>query len=66
MRYDYYMIGVPGDCADSLEELGGIAIDEMRDRARLYCRPAMWTAVRIRGDVGDGTVWFRVCRKRAA
>ena len=30
MRYDYYTIGVPGDCADSVEELGSIAIDEAR------------------------------------
>ena len=64
MRYDYYNIEVPGDCADSIEELGDIAIDEARDRARLYCMPALWTAVLIAGEIGDWTVTFRVCRKR--
>ena len=64
VSYDYYTIDVPGDCADTIEELAGIAIDEARDRARLYCLPALWTATRIVGDVGDWTVRFRVCRKR--
>jgi hypothetical protein len=64
MRYDYYTVDVPGDCADSVEELGNIAIDEARDRARLYCIPALWTARRISGEVGDFTVRFQVCRKR--
>ena len=66
MRYDYYMVDVPGDCDDSLEGLASIAIAEARERARLYCIPALWTARRIVGDVGDWTVRFRVCRKRAA
>ena len=66
MRYDYYMIDVPGDCDDSLEGLARIAIDEARERARLYCLPALWTAVRVVGDVGDLVVRFRVCRKRRA
>ena len=66
MRYDYYDVSVPGDCADSIEELGQIAINEAADRARLYCLPALWTATRVVGDVGDWTVKFRVCRKRHA
>ncbi len=64
MAYDYYDVSVPGDCADSIEELGQIAINEATDRARLYCLPALWTAERVAGDVGDWTVRFRVCRKR--
>jgi hypothetical protein len=63
-QYDYYTVDVPGDCADSLEDLASIAIDECRERARLYCLPALWTATRVVGDVGDWTVRFRVCRKR--
>ena len=63
-KYDYYTVDVPGDCADSVAELGSIAIDECRERARLYCIPALWTALRIAGVVGDWTVRFRVCRKR--
>jgi len=65
-RYNYYVVDVPGDCDDSLEGLAGIAISEARERARLYCIPALWTATRIVGDVGDWVVRFRVCRKRAA
>jgi len=64
MCYDYYDVEVPGDCADSIEELASIAIDEARERARLYCIPALWTARLIAGVVGDWTVYFRVCRKR--
>lgn len=63
-QYDYYTCDVPGDCADSVEELASLAINECRDRARLYCLPALWAAVRVAGDVGDWTVRFRVCRKR--
>jgi hypothetical protein len=63
-KYDYYDVEVPGDCADSLEELGQVAIAEAMDRARLYCLPALWTAARVTGDVGDWVVQFRVCRKR--
>lgn len=66
MRYDYYMVDVPGDCADSIEDLAGIAIAEARERARLYCLPALWTATLVVGEVGDWVVRFRVCRKRRA
>jgi hypothetical protein len=62
--YDYYEVDVPGECADFMEDLGDIAINEARDRARLYCMPALWTAEPIAGDVGDFTVTFRVRRKR--
>jgi len=64
MKYDYYVVDVPGDCADSIDELGDVAIAEARERARLYCIPALWLARRISGDVGDWTVRFRVCRQR--
>jgi len=63
-KYDYYDVEVRGDCADSIKELGQIAITEAADRTRLYCLPALWTAVRVVGDVGDWAVRFRVCRKR--
>lgn len=63
-KYDYYDVEVPGDCADSVEELGQVAIAEAVDRTRLYCIPAIWSAVLVAGEVGDFTVQFRVCRKR--
>ena len=63
-KYDYYNVEVPGDCADSIEELGQVAIAEAADRTRLYCLPALWTAMLVAGVVGDWVVRFRVCRKR--
>ena len=64
MVYDYYNVEVPGDCFDSLSRLTELAIDIARERARLYCVPAVWTAKHIRGTVGDFRVQFRVCRMR--
>lgn len=62
--YDYYTVSVPGDLADTVEALAEQAITEAKERAKLYCVPAVWTAERIGGDVGDFEVRFRVCRKR--
>lgn len=61
---DYYTISVPGDCADSMQELGSIAINEARERAKLYCMPATWEAKHISGQLGDWEVSFRVVRTR--
>jgi hypothetical protein len=64
ITYDYYDIEVPGDCADTVEELADIAINEAMERARLYCMPALWSARLVDGVVGDWAVMFRVSRKR--
>jgi hypothetical protein len=61
---DRYTVKVPGDLADDLETLADQAITEARERARLYCTPAEWTATRIAGEVGDFEVTFRVVRRR--
>ena len=53
-KYDYYDVEVPGDCADSIRDLGRIAITEAENRTRLYCLPALWYVVRIVGVVGIG------------
>jgi hypothetical protein len=63
-RYDYYEIAIPGDCADTIEALANIAIDEARERTRLYCIPALWVSRWISGEIGDWIVRFRVIRKR--
>jgi len=63
-RYDYYNVELPGDCADSIEDLAYLAIADAEQRARLYCLPAIWYVVRVIGDVGDWVVQFRICRKR--
>ena len=65
--YDYYEVSLPGDIfdgEDALERLANLAIDEARERAKLYCIPAEWTAERISGEVGDFEVTFKVRRKR--
>jgi hypothetical protein len=62
--YDYYLVDVPGDCADSIEELGQQAIRDAEERTRLYCMPATWIAKHIGGEVGNWYVRFRVCRMR--
>ena len=64
LRYDYYRVEVPGDCADSIRELGAIAITEARERARVYAMPCDWTATHVSGDVGDFVVRFQVRRRR--
>ena len=64
MRYDYYSVDVPGDCADDIATLAGYAINEARERARLYCVPAEWSAQLVCGELGDFNVRFRVRRKR--
>lgn len=69
-RYDVYTVTVPGDTNDEadrkvwLEEAAGIAINEARERAKLYCMPANWTATLVKGEQGDFEVTFRVVRKR--
>jgi len=61
---DYYRVSIPGDCADTIDELGHIAINEARERAKLYCMPADWRATLVRGQLGDFEVTFRVVRYR--
>lgn len=71
-RYNYYLVSVPPDAAnpdssekEKMEYLGGLAIDIAREeRAKLYCMPALWTAVPIKGDLDSFEMVFRVCRKR--
>jgi hypothetical protein len=46
---------VPGDCADDIATLADYAINEARERARLYA---------VSGDIGDFNVKFRVRRMR--
>lgn len=62
--YDYYEVSIPGDLADTLQELGQQAIREAEERTKLHAMPCEWTAEPIRGTVGDYEVMFRVRRKR--
>lgn len=63
-QYDYYAVAIPGDLADDMETLADQAITEARERTKLYCSPAVWTATHISGEIGDHEVTFRVSRKR--
>lgn len=61
---DYYIVKVPGVAAETLDKLADLAIREARDRTKLYCLPAEWTATCISGEVGSWEVTFRVRRTR--
>lgn len=61
---DYYTVSLPGDVFDSLEDLSSLAINEAKEKVRLYCVPAIWTVKVLAGEVGDHEVSFRVCRVR--
>jgi hypothetical protein len=41
---DRYSVSVPTDYAETEEELAEVAIDEARERTKLYCIPAEWKA----------------------
>lgn len=67
--YDYYTVRVSGDVYDldypsAMEELGQLAIEEARERTRLWCFPALWVAEPIAGELGDYMITFRVRRTR--
>jgi len=63
-QYDYYTVSIPGDLSDDMTVLADQAITEAKERAKLYCVPATWTAQRISGEIGSFEVVFRVTRKR--
>ena len=62
IKRNVYTINLPGDLADTIEELAQHAITEARERARLYCMPCEWRSKHIAGEVGDWEVTFRVTR----
>ncbi len=59
--YDYYDIDVPSDLGDEEERLD-CAINEARERTKLYVMPCSWTA-RLLDDSGYDCI-YRVTRKR--
>jgi hypothetical protein len=68
---DYYEVRVPTDLedkADAMDRLADAAIDEARERAKLYCMPAEWTADFLREEwgpeYGATVAVFRVRRRR--
>ena len=64
MKTDYYTVSVPGDVYDTVEELADLAINEARERTRIYAMPAVWAAKLVKGQPGDFEVTFKVTRKR--
>lgn len=64
VRYDYYTIDVPSDAFVSEADAGHCAINEARDRARIYCMPCDWSATLLSKD--GWTMRFRVRRRRNA
>ena len=64
MKRDYYTVTVPGDAFETQEQAADCAINEARERARIYAMPATWIAKLVKGDVGDWEMEYRVCRVR--
>lgn len=61
---NYYRVTLPGDLYDNIESLSDYAINEARERARLFCIPCNWTSTHVSGQIGDHAIVFRVCRTR--
>jgi hypothetical protein len=61
---DYYTVSIPGDLSDNMRDILEQAIVEAKERTRLYCIPAEWTATRISGEIGDWEIVVRVRRRR--
>ena len=55
-RYHYYDVEVPPDLSQDKEERADIAINQARERARLYITPCSWWATHDDGNT------VRVCR----
>lgn len=62
--YDYYVVRVPSYLSHDTSYLENQAILEAKERTRLYCVPAVWTAIQIDGDTRNWMLTFKVCRKR--
>lgn len=62
--YDRYIVKLPGDMFERIEDYAEQAITEAKERTKLYCVPAEWRAVLISGNNGDHELTFRVTRKR--
>jgi len=60
--YDYYIIRLPLDVTEDEELLLGLAINEARERARLYVIPAEWCASKV-GESGMEHI-IKVRRRR--
>ena len=61
---DYYTIDIPGDAYDNMDDVDNAAINEARERAKLYVIPCGWHIVRRTGELGDWNIKVRVCRTR--
>lgn len=64
LRYDRYVIELPGDMFEFKTDFQDQAIYEARERARLYVIPCHWYARIISGEPGDGIVKVQVTRVR--
>ena len=56
--YDYYLVEVPSDYSEDPEERENAAINEAKERARLWVVPCEWFVVWDTGEL------VKVCRKR--
>lgn len=59
---DLFIVSLPGDLFDSIDQLAHYAIDHARENAPDYVMPANWTAKHVSGEIGDNEVTFHVLR----
>ena len=64
LKYDYYEVVLPGDLFDTMDEFRDYAVNEARERAKIYALPCSWRTKLISGEIGDWEIKFRVCRVR--
>ena len=63
-RYHYYRVTVPGDAFNDIKEAAEAAINEARERAKLYITPALWSVHKhVSGVIGDSEITFVIRRK---
>lgn len=63
-KYDYYTIDLDSGAFDSDEEIRLSAIQEARERVRLYIMPCEWRAEIIAGGLDCFITRVKVCRIR--
>lgn len=64
MRYDYYIITLPGDMFENTNDFLRAAIEEAEAKTKLWVTPCVWTAQIIEGKIGDWEIKIKVRRKR--
>jgi hypothetical protein len=66
LKTDRYTVRVSGEAFDTIAAVLDAAINEARERAKIFAIPATWGATVVSGKLGDWEIIVRVTRKRNA